>query len=314
MMKRLVLVAACLAALVAPAAASETRLAILSTTDVKGKTGPCGCKIPRGGFARRAAFADSVRAGYDHVMVVENGGFFPDEDIPELAPFQMEAMKMLGTVAAGVGEREFRYGLAFLRENAKAKAAPLTVANLLDRATGKPLFEPYRIVTFGSLKVGVFAVFPSDGDLGPAADSVTITDPVAAAKRVVAELRKKGAKAIVALSSLGKVGSEDLAAAVDGIDVVIAGRNVPVAPRARSVRGTAVVFGGEQGHYIGRSVVTFGPNGAVTGREGETFSLGPEMTDHAAVAKAVAAFEADLSARRGTRSSSTADPHAGHNH
>jgi 5'-nucleotidase len=297
----------------ARAAAAPTRIAILSTTDVKGKTGPCGCKIPRGGFSRRAVFADSCRATYDDVVVLENGGFFPAEDVPELAAFQMDAMKMMGTAAAGIGERELRYGIAFLRQNADARRAPLTSANLLHAKGSEPVFPPYRIVPVGRTKIGVFSVLPDDADKGPGGDSIAILDPMEAATRAVAELRKKGANVIVALSSLGKVRSEDLAAGVEGIDVVVAGRDVPVLPKARSVRGTLVLFGGEEGHYIGRSLITVGKDGRVQAREGETFSLGPELTDHPVVARAVAEFEAELTARRGTRPAS-ADPHAGHDH
>ena len=36
------------------------KLVILSTTDVKGKTSPCGCHIPKGGLYRRASLADSI--------------------------------------------------------------------------------------------------------------------------------------------------------------------------------------------------------------------------------------------------------------
>src|SRR5438093_12410529 len=40
------------------------KLVILSTTDVKGTTSPCGCHIPKGGLSRRAGLADSIRAQY----------------------------------------------------------------------------------------------------------------------------------------------------------------------------------------------------------------------------------------------------------
>src|SRR5262245_65137279 len=91
-------------------AAIADKLVILSTTDVKGKVGPCGCKVPKGGLARQASFADSIKAEYSHVLVVDNGGFFPEEDAQRPhATFLMDAMKMLGVSAVGFGERDLRF-------------------------------------------------------------------------------------------------------------------------------------------------------------------------------------------------------------
>jgi 2',3'-cyclic-nucleotide 2'-phosphodiesterase (5'-nucleotidase family) len=69
-------------ALAAPAVAATSalqpdKLIILSTTDMKGKTLPCGCHVPKGGIARQVGFADSVRQLYSNVVRVDGGGFFP---------------------------------------------------------------------------------------------------------------------------------------------------------------------------------------------------------------------------------------------
>src|SRR4026207_347633 len=53
------------------------KLVILSTTDVKGKTSPCGCHIPKGGLARLASVADSLRSLYPDVLLLDAGGVLP---------------------------------------------------------------------------------------------------------------------------------------------------------------------------------------------------------------------------------------------
>ena len=79
-----------------PAAGTST-LVILSTADVKGKSSPCGCHTPKGGLSRRAAFADSVRAVNPNVLIVDAGGFFPEEaGYESAAVFMVESMKSLG--------------------------------------------------------------------------------------------------------------------------------------------------------------------------------------------------------------------------
>ena len=65
----------------ASAAPIADSLVVLSTTDVIGKTSPCGCHTPKGGLARQATFADSMRSRYANVLLVDNGNFFPEDEL-----------------------------------------------------------------------------------------------------------------------------------------------------------------------------------------------------------------------------------------
>src|SRR6266516_4591715 len=68
----------------------------------------------------RAGFADSIRAQYGQVALVDDGGFFPEGDgQQDLAWFIMDVMHRLNTDAVGVGERDLRYGASFLRAQVK---------------------------------------------------------------------------------------------------------------------------------------------------------------------------------------------------
>lgn len=268
------------------------KLIILSTTDVKGKTSPCGCSTPKGGLSRRASFIDSVRAEYGQVVVVDAGGYFPEFDThQDVAWFMMDAMKMLDLDAIGVGERDLRFGVSFLQQQAKRTTVPVISSNLNFKSQGKTVFPPYLIKQVGGVKVGMFALISPKVPLGPAQDSLSVLDPEATATKMVAELRKKGANAIVLLSQLGKVESEDLVAAVEGIDAVVTGHGVPVLPKGRLVKATVAVYGGEQGQYMGRTLLNLDEKKKVTGGDAETFMLGPQVSEDAEVLKLVKAFE-----------------------
>src|SRR5262245_45789932 len=126
------------------------KLVILSTADVKGKTGPCGCHIPKGGLARRASLVDSIRRQFGQVALVDAGGFFPDGDEQQdLASFLVDAMNLMNTDAVGVAERDLRYGTSFLSAQTKRTRLPVVCANLIEKRSGKPLFDPYLIKTIG---------------------------------------------------------------------------------------------------------------------------------------------------------------------
>lgn len=224
--------------------------------------------------------------------MVDAGGFSPELDNQkDLAWFQMDAMKLVGTDAVGIGDRDLRFGLAFVRETAKSKKLDLVCANLFDKKTKLNSLKPYVIKKFGGVNVGIFGLMSDKVDLGPSRDSLLAQDPMVAAKRVIPEMKKKGATVIVLLSQLGKVESEDLATAVDGIDAVITGRNVPMLQKGRLIKNSVVIYGGEQGQYIGRTVLALDAQKKVTSGDAETFILGPEVGEKPEVAQIVKAFD-----------------------
>jgi 2',3'-cyclic-nucleotide 2'-phosphodiesterase (5'-nucleotidase family) len=268
------------------------RLVILSTTDVKGKTSPCGCHTPKGGLARQASFADSLRAEYENLLVVDNGGFFPEDSLHlDYAPFLLDQMKHLGVAVVGVGDRDLKYGASYLLAQQKRVGLPFVCANLLDKKSRKPLVATSHVQTIGGARVGFFGLISDKVDLGPSSDQLVVQDPLTTAKTMVAELKKKGATVIVLLSQLGKVESEDLATMVEGIDAVIAGRNVPLLQKGRLIKDTVICYGGEQGQYFGRTLFTLNAKGMATSRDCDTFMLGPEVGERPDVLTAVKAFE-----------------------
>jgi hypothetical protein len=149
---------------------------------------------------------------------------------------------------------------------------------------------PYLIVKKGNVSVGVFGLTSDKVDLGPARDSLTLEDPAVAGKRTVEELRKKGATVVVLLSQLGKVESEDLVTGVDGIDVVIAGRNVPVLQKGRMIKNTVACYGGEQGQNMGRTIVTLDAAKKMQTGENDVFVLGPEVGEKPEILTLVKSF------------------------
>jgi hypothetical protein len=229
------------------------------------------------------------------VSLVDNGNFFPELDTrQDEAWFLMDAMKILGIDAVGTGVNDLRFGYAFLKANIARTQLPMTSANLMDLKTKKTALEPYVIKKVGSVKVGYFSLMTDKMDLGPARDSLKVEEPTAVARRVVPELRKKGATVVVLLSQLGKVESEDMVTTVPGIDVVICGRNVPVLQKGRMIKNTVASYGGDQGQFISRTIVTLDKSRRMATGENETFQLGPEVGERPDVAKLVKTFDDGL--------------------
>jgi hypothetical protein len=211
--------------------------------------------------------------------------------------FLMDAMKLLGTDAVGVGERDLKWGLAYLRGQVKRTGLPVISSNLLEAKSGKPAFTPYVVKKIGTVKVGVFSLMGAKANLGPARDSLKVGDPAVTAKKMVAELKGKGATVIVLLSQLGKVESEDLVSSVDGISAVMAGKDVPILQKGRMIKNTVACYGGEQGQYVCRTELTLDAQKRSTTGEAEAAMLGPEVGEKAEVQKLVKSFEDALNER-----------------
>ena len=228
------------------------------------------------------------------MVLVDAGGFFPENDAPEyqdVASFLMDGMKLIGTDAVGAGDKELRYGYSFLKANVERTGLPVVCANLFLKKTGRPALTPYVIKTVGTVKIGMFGLMSEKVAFGPSQDSLRVDAPEATARRVIAEMKRKGATVIVLLSQLGKVDSEDLVAVVPGIDVLVVGHASSLLMKGRMIKNTVACYGGEQGQYMGRTIVTLNAaRGQATG-ECDAFILSPEVGERSEVAKLVKAFE-----------------------
>ncbi len=228
------------------------------------------------------------------MLLVDAGGFFPENDAPEyqdVASFLMDGMKLLGTDAVGAGEKELRYGYSFLKANVERSGVPVVCANLYLKKSGKPAFAPYVIKTVGSVKVGIFGLMSEKVSFGPSQDSLRVDAPAATARRVIAEMKRKGATVIVLLSQIGKVDSEDLVALVPGIDVLVVGHASSLLLKGRMIKNTVACYGGEQGQYLGRTIVSLNAARGQATAESDVFMLGPEVGDRAEMVKLVKVFE-----------------------
>jgi len=288
---RFVALAQVLLALASPAGAKT--LAVLSTSDAVGKLTPCGCHTPKGGFARIASVADSSRVKYGDVLLVDAGDFAPEAANPieeARIDFQFRIMEQVGYDAIGVGERELNFGYAKLEALAASSKIPVLSANLIDRKTGQPAFKPYAIVKKGGLRVGVFSVMAPKVDLPAGARSeLTVEDPLVAARRTVAELRRQ-CDVVVALAHVGRVEGEDLAAQVPGMDVVILAHHPGFVAQGRRVGKAVTVASGEQIQNLGVTKVKLDGR-KVSDLVSETLILIPEVGERADIARLVKDFE-----------------------
>jgi len=134
-------------------------LQLFFTCDTRGRLEPCGCFTGQfGGLTRLKTVLDAEASlGALRVDVGDAIGGAEDFDLIQYR-YMLRAFATLQYDALNIGAREAAVALPALLEIRKSTPVPILSANLMDKATGRPVFEPYRIVERGGLKIAIVGV------------------------------------------------------------------------------------------------------------------------------------------------------------
>ena len=186
----------------------------------------------RSRYARLAGAIRDVRATTPATLVLDAGDDYEKGSLLDLRTAGEATRRVLHAMpidARVLGNHDFAYGPALVREDVRKSPHPVLLANVRDPEDAK-LFQPYAAFEVGCVKVGVFGLVTRpygsddeqfDGPYGP-----FIVDPrvVAAAKRTVRQHRAE-VDVMIALTHLGKGTDTFLAREVAGVDLVVGGHS-----------------------------------------------------------------------------------------
>lgn len=308
-------------------AGAESRLTILHTNDVHSRLEPinktdstCGEKDLAaqacfGGTARLATAIAEARASTPNTLLLDAGDqfqgslfytFYRGREVAEL-------MARLGYEAMTVGNHEFDDGVPVLEAFAEAVPFPLLMANadLTREARLGTLIDRTTIIEKGGMRIGVIGVTPQEnGTLTQAGKTIAFRDPVEPVREAVKALTAAGVDKIILLSHSGYGEDQRIAAAVDGIDVIVGGHShtllantlpgaagpyptLVTSPDGHEVR---IVQAGSYGKYLGRLDITFDDAGRVTQATGEPRLLDASVGEDEGVKARVAELAEPLEA------------------
>ena len=239
------------------------RLTILHVNDFHGRVFPITDKPadrmrPMGGAAYLAAMIETEKSRNPQgVILLSAGDMFqgtPISDVFHGRPV-LEMMNGLHFDAMTLGNHEFDWGRTALAGIIKSAAFPVLSANIVDRA-GNYLsgVRPYIIVERKGVKIAVIGLTTPETPYATKAENVrdlTFLDPARVLPGLLSEVRRKGAVLIVLLTHLGLDEDKRLAAAVEGIDVIVGGHSHTVVTDPVTVGRTRIVQAGSHGLYLG---------------------------------------------------------------
>ena len=213
------------------------------------------------GYATIKNIIDEVRMSYNHTYLVSAGDMFHGTTFATLEEGEsfVEVMNAVGYDLMVPGNHDFDYGQDQLLVLEEMADFPIISSNIQYDADDSDMFEPYFIETFGDVSVGFFGVTTPDTTYMTHPDNViglNFLDPIAQATAMVAALEDEEVDLIVMLGHIGldessSITSEDIAAAVDGIDVIIDGHSHSYLPSGFMVNDTLIVSTGEYNENFG---------------------------------------------------------------
>jgi len=254
-------------------------------------------KGTRGGLARVAALRKKILGESPHTLLLLAG----DTISPSVASNIFHGQQMIaGWNAAGLdlavlGNHEFDFGDALLRERIRESQFTWLGANVIDKKTGKPFdgLKPYVIREFGGVKIGFLGlVTPDTAKTSKPGLEIVFLDPAKTAARLVPQMRAKGATVIVAITHLNMADDKALARAAS-IDLIIGGHEHSV---LQSLAGRAPIFKmGSDARNLGRVELNLSANGKLESMDWEVIPVTSDLPEDPATAAVVAEYEKKLS-------------------
>lgn len=312
-------------ALPAGAQGGEYQLTVLHTNDVHARidqfdSGANSCDEEElaadecfGGVARRKTIVDQVRGEGGNVILLDGGDQFQGTLFYNQykGGAAQEMMNALAYDAMTVGNHEFDDGPGTLASFISGLNFPVVSANIDASAdpglAGK--IEAYTIVEVNDEQIGVVGYTTEDtAILSSPGPNVVFNEIESSVQAAVDELAGQGIDKIVAVSHAGFDRDRQVAAAVTGLDVIVAGHTntylsntdaeaagpYPVAINDPDGNPVLLVSDYAYGKYLGRLDVTFDENGVVSAYEGNPILLDNSVAQDAAIQARVDALAAPL--------------------
>lgn len=206
-----------------------------------------------------------------------------------------EFMNGIGFDAMAVGNHEFDDGPEKLAEFIDMAEFPVISGNTISGASSPVAdkIEPYLIKDLGGEKIGIVSVLATDTvETSSPGPSILILDEIEYLKEAVAALEAEGVNKIILVSHVGYLKDQEIAAAVDGIDVIVGGHSHtllsnteegasgPYPTMVKNPSGTdvPVVTAYAYSKYVGDLAVTFDDSGKVISAEGAPILLDASVT------------------------------------
>jgi 5'-nucleotidase / UDP-sugar diphosphatase len=205
------------------------------------------------GFAKLSTLVKQHEAENVNTLLLDAGDTFHGQTFATLTKGESIAkvLNAVGYDGLAAGNHDFNYGYERLLQLSTIVNFPVLSANVVYEETGELVLPPYMIKEMDGIKLGIFGLSTPETHYKTHPNNIKglkFTDPVAASKKMVAELKALNVDAIIAVSHLGTDASSTdtsikVAEGAEGIDLIIDGHSHTT--ENVGVSGTLIVSAGE---------------------------------------------------------------------
>jgi 5'-nucleotidase len=256
-------------------------------------------KGTRGGLARVATLRKQVMEKSPYTLFLLGG----DTIAPSVASniFKGQQMinvwNMIGLDFSVLGNHEFDFGPEVLRDRIKESRFTWLGSNVIDKRSGKPFADmpPFVIREIGGVKIGFFGLLtPDTAQFSSVGDNITFLDPCETAKKIVPEMKSKGAQVVVAITHLAMREDKQVARCAS-VDVIIGGHEHEM---LESLSGRTPIFKwGADARDLGRIDLNIKlPTGELESIDWTAIPVTSEVMDEPESAALIADYERKVSA------------------
>lgn len=264
--------------------------------------------------AKRVTAVNEVRAAKPNSLLLDAGDVFSGtlyfNEFKGLA--DLEFMNLMKVDAMTFGNHEFDLGSApeghkALADFIKAANFPFVSSNvdfskddlftglfntkIAEKAEKSNIYSGIVKVVNGE-KIGIFGLTTAETKDISSPGSITFSNYIDDAKKMVAEFEKMGVNKIVAITHIGyddnpTVDNDiELAKAVEGIDVIVGGHSHTQLDKpvliSKNAQPTIIVQAYQYADFLGTLDVTFDKAGAIVGHAGKLIKVADKVADPAA--------------------------------
>jgi hypothetical protein len=229
---------------------SAIDLPVYFTCDTRGRLEPCGCFAGQfGGLTRLKTVLDGE--GKTNSVRVDIGdaiGGREDFDRIEYR-YLLRAFAAMNYDALNIGHREAQLTAAQLREIKTTSPVPILSANLRDQASGKLIFDPYRIVERGGYRLALVGVLDPHGitELG---EGLAVDELESSLTRVIGEVRHQ-VDFIVLLAFTDEASLTRLAQQFYEVPIILGGKVSQPSQELKRENRSVIYFVTNEGRALG---------------------------------------------------------------
>jgi hypothetical protein len=203
------------------------------------------------------------------------------------------AFAAMGYEALNVGHREAQLSAATLRGLKQSAPVPMLSANLLDRETGVPIFDSYRIIRRGAWRIALVGVMDSRSIGDALGEGLKVENMEVTLGRLLPALKKE-ADFIVLLAFADEAALADLAKQFYELDIILGGKVKQPSQQLVRENRSLILATTNQSRALGTLSVTLAGPSKITPLAGEVLLVSDQIPQHPEIAALATAYRDEV--------------------